>query len=88
MTGLARRQLDAAGGTQLGGGQDWFTIDGEPVIVVGDLVAAHGRPPHSPQPTMVEGLDWFAIDGRAVCRAGHRASCGHPTSGTGWTDFP
>ncbi|TXH32530.1 MAG: hypothetical protein E6Q98_24710 [Rhodospirillaceae bacterium] len=87
--GVAVHALDAAGGAQMTEANDWFRIEGEPVVVIGDLVAAHGEPPHSPPPAMVEGSDWFRVGATAkaakpVCREGHHASCGHATSGRPW----
>lgn len=84
MPGIAVKALDSAGGAQLAGGQDWVTVEGERVVVLGDPVEPHGPPPHSPEPVMVQGSDWFTIDGIPVCRAGHLASCGHPSTGRGW----
>lgn len=85
MPGIAVRTLDSAGGPHMGGGQDWFIVDGEPVVVLGDQITPHGLPPHGPlPPTMVEGSDWMSIDGIPVCREGHLASCGHASTGRGW----
>jgi hypothetical protein len=91
MPGVAVRFRDRAGGVQFEQKQDWFRLEtpgiggsSDPVVTVGDTVAAHGTTPHSPAPEMVEGEDWFTLDGVAVCRAGNRASCGHPTSGRYW----
>jgi uncharacterized Zn-binding protein involved in type VI secretion len=85
--GLARRRLDSAGGTQAGGHQNWFLIDGEPVVVIGDPVEPHGPPVPHDAAVMAEGLDWFTLDGKPACRAGHAASCGHATTGADWVDF-
>ncbi|MEN5083736.1 PAAR domain-containing protein [Bosea sp. TWI1241] len=84
MPGITVKGADSAGGTQLAGGQDFVTVDGNLVVVKGDPVEAHGPPPHSPEPTMVEGCAWFTINGTPVCREGHEASCGHATTGQGW----
>ncbi|CAA0086865.1 Uncharacterised protein [Starkeya nomas] len=84
MPGIAVKGLDSAGGLQLAGGQDWVTVEGQLVVVLGDPVEPHGFPPHAPTPTMAEGSDWFSIDGTPVCRAGHRATCGHASTGRGW----
>ncbi|TAD90968.1 MAG: hypothetical protein EAZ99_04045 [Alphaproteobacteria bacterium] len=85
--GVARVGLDAAGGVQLGGGQDWWRVEGALVVVDGDAVAPHGLPPHA-GPTMVAGSDWFKIDGNAVVAAGDVATCGHQTSGSDWMLVP
>lgn len=81
--GLAVRTLDRAGGQQLAGGQNLVRIAGEPVVVLGDPVQPHGDAPHD-APQMVEGLAWMRIQGSPVCRDGHMASCGHPTTGRTW----
>lgn len=81
--GVAVRQKDSAGGTQLGGGQDFFFVEGREVILVGDPVQPHGEGEHG-GPVMAEGSGWFYIKGISVCREGHRASCGHPTTGREW----
>lgn len=85
MPGIAVRGLDAAEGPQLAGGQDWFEVEGEPVVLLGDPVTPHGPPvpPHT-SPFMAQGSDWFSIDGIPVCREGHLANCGHATTGRGW----
>lgn len=85
MTGITRKTLDTAGGAQRAGGQAWFRVDGQAVVLKGDLVTPHGPPPHGPAPpVMVEGSDYVTISGVPVCRAGHVASCGHATTGAGW----
>lgn len=83
MHGIARVGLDSAGGTQLGGGQDWVTADGALVVLKGDAVAGHGDGEHA-GPVMAEGSPWVRIDGMPVCRQGHVASCGHPSTGSDW----
>ena len=85
--GVARVSADAAGGTQLGGGQDYVTIDGHRVVVRGDAVASHAPCPDVPShcaATMVGAVDWITIDGVPVCVAGDAASCGHATTGSDW----
>lgn len=83
MTGIARKALDTAGGTQLAGQQGWFHVDGQLVVLKGDPVTPHGPGVHA-GPVMAEGSDYWTIDGIPVCRAGHLANCGHPTTGAGW----
>lgn len=83
MPGIAVRSLDSAGGTQLANTQNVWRVEGMPIVRLGDRVAGHGRSPHN-SPTMVEGSDWFRFDGIPVCRAGHRASCGHASTGRPW----
>ena len=84
MPGVAVGNLDFAGGVQQTQANPWFRIEGQPVVVVGDRVASHGEPPHAGAPPMVEGTPGFRVGGAAVCRAGHRASCGHVTTGRPW----
>ena len=91
MAGVARVGSDTAGGTQLGGGQDWFTIPGGLAVVVGDAVASHAPCPQVPShcaATMAQGSSWGSIDGIAICRAGDAATCGHPSTGSSWMSIP
>jgi len=81
MHGIARRSLDSAGGTQLAGGQDFVTVEGELWVLLGDPVEGHGPGVHA-GPTMAEGSPFVFIDGVAVCREGHLASCGHASTGS------
>ena len=82
MTGVAVKGKDRAGGKQAEQANDWFRLDDDPVVTVGDTVEPHGT--HTPASTMVEGESWFRVGGRPVCRAGHKASCGHATTGRQW----
>lgn len=84
MPGVAVNALDAAGGVQMTQANQWFRIEGQPVVVIGDLVEGHGDAPHSPPPPMVTGAEWFRVGGIPVCRAGDTASCGHATTGRPW----
>ena len=81
MTGVAVKGKDRAGGKQDQQANDWFRLDGDPVVTLGDTVEAHD--PHGPA-TMVEGEDWFRVGGRPVCRAENKSSCGHATTGRQW----
>lgn len=87
MPGVARVGSDTAGGTQLGGGQNWVKIDGDLVVLVGDGVASH---PPCPNPathcaaSMAAGSAWVKIDNVPICRAGDAASCGHASTGSDW----
>jgi uncharacterized Zn-binding protein involved in type VI secretion len=81
MTGVAVKGKDRAGGKQDQQANGWFRINGDPIVTVGDTVEAHH--PHGPA-TMVEGEDWFRVGGRPVCRAEHKSSCGHATTGRQW----
>lgn len=80
--GIAVKALDSAVGVQLAGGQDWFFVDAELVVVLGDRVTAHAPGGiHAAPPLMAEGSDWMTIDDIPVCRQGHAAECGHVTTG-------
>lgn len=85
--GLAVKALDRAAGDQLAGGQTLVTVEEDgltyPVVILGDPVTGHGAEPHS-GPVMAEACDWLTIDGIGVCREGHRATCGHDTTGRLW----
>lgn len=52
MRGVARVSADAAGGTQLGGGQDYVRIDGVPICVAGDAASCG----HT-----TTGSDWVTV---------------------------
>lgn len=82
--GIAVRSLDnAGGGDQLAGGQDFFFVENEPVVVIHDPLVPHGVGLHG-APKMAEGSEWFLLNGQPACREGHLANCGHPTTGRGW----
>ena len=75
--------LDHAGGAQTASpSNSGFTVGGNPVVLRGDHVQPHGDPPHS-SATMVEGSSGFTVNGIPVCLEGHKASCGHATTGRG-----
>lgn len=81
--GVARVSQDTAAGSQIGNGQDWVIVEGTPWIVLGDVNAPHGFFPHVPGPdAMAEASSYVFIDGIPVCREGHCAGCGHPTTGS------
>lgn len=83
MKGIAVKTLDNAGGQQLAGGQTFVSVEGALVVLLGDPVTPHGEGLHS-APTMAEASPWVTINGTPVCREGHRATCGHPTTGRPW----
>jgi uncharacterized Zn-binding protein involved in type VI secretion len=85
--GIAVKGLDSAGGTQLAGGQSFFSVENALVVLLGDPVAGHGLPPHA-APVMAQGSGWMTLGGVPVCREGHAASCGHPSTGRGWFGIP
>lgn len=86
MPGITVQIEDLAGGRQIAGGQDFVRLEGKLVVLLGDPVEPHFPfiPPHVPAPVMAEGCAWFTIGGIPVCREGHVASCGHPTTGRTW----
>ena len=89
MPGSACVGVDFAGGVQLGAQAAKFKVRGNPVVVIGDAVAPHPpAPPHSASPVMAEGSAKFRVGGIPVCREGHLASCGHPTSGRSFFRIP
>ncbi|KAB2689657.1 PAAR domain-containing protein [Brucella tritici] len=87
MPGIALVGVDAAGGQQQGMQVPWFRVNGNPVAVRGDSVSGHGLFPHN-SPVMAEGSPSFRAGGIPVCRAGHLATCGHPTTGRSYFRIP
>lgn len=87
MPGITVKGSDSAGGTQLAGGQSTWTVEGQPIVLLGDPVAGHGDAPHS-GPSMAQGSSWMTIDGVPVVRQGHLASCGHAATGRSWFSIP
>lgn len=82
MPGIARKTVDTAGGIQLAGGQTFVRVEGNDVVLLGDPVQGHGPAPHA-APVMAEGSAFVRISGIPVCRAGHAATCGHTSTGSG-----
>ena len=85
--GIAVKTLDSAGGTQLAGGQDFFKVEGQDVVLLSDPVQGHGLQPHA-SPVMAEASSWMSLDDVSVCQEGHKASCGHPSTGRSWFTLP
>ena len=81
MPGVARKDTDAAGGVAIEGSENVF-VNSFGVVRIGDRVAGHGLPPHSPPPSMSEGSTNVFVNGIGVCREGDSASCGHIISGS------
>ncbi|MCI0430676.1 MAG: hypothetical protein L0210_09070 [Rhodospirillales bacterium] len=81
MPGIARQGLDAAGGTQLAGGQNTVYANGARIVVLGDPVAGHGEAPHA-APVMATASAAVHVGGIRLCRAGDLASCGHASTGS------
>lgn len=80
MPGAVRKSQDSAGGVLAAGSPDVIT-NGTPQVRVGDAVQGHGDPPHA-APVMAEGSSNVIVNGIPACRAGHKATCGHPASGS------
>lgn len=85
--GIVVKALDSAGGVQLAGGQNFFQVDGQDVVLLGDPVQGHGLQPHA-SPVMAEASNWISLDGVPVCQEGHKATCGHASTGRSWFTLP
>lgn len=85
--GIAVKTTDSAGGTQLAGGQSFFKVEGQYVVLQGDPVMSHGLGLHV-GPVMAEGSSWMTLNGVPVCREGHLASCGDASTGRPWFTIP
>lgn len=83
MPGVSLAGVHTAGGTILGGSPR-DRVDGAPIALFGDAVAAHAPCPTVPvhcAATMLEGSARTRIDGVAIVRAGDAATCGHVATG-------
>lgn len=81
MPEVTRISQDKAGGRLVGILAPTVFVNGTNITVVGDLVAPHGTDPHA-APVMAEGSGSVYAQGIPVCRAGDRATCGHPATGS------
>lgn len=81
MPGIARKDTDIAGGTDIAGSPDVF-IENKAAVRIGDAIAGHGKGLHA-GPVMANGSGTVFINNIAVCREGDTANCGHATSGSG-----
>ena len=81
MSGVARKDLDVAGGIAIEG-SDNVLVNGYGVVRIGDKVASHGLSPHSPTPPMIEGSINVLVNGIGVVRAGDKANCNHIITGS------
>lgn len=82
MPGIARKGVDVAGGVAIQGSDNVF-VNGCGVVRNGDVVAAHGIPPHSPPPAMIAQCNNLYVNGILVVNQGDSATCGHTISGSG-----
>lgn len=81
MPGISRNGQDIAGGIAIEGSSN-VSVNGSGVVRLGDRVASHGLPPHSPTPPMVSSSSTVRVNSIGVVRAGDSASCGHTISGS------
>ena len=81
MPGIARNGQDVAGGVAIEGSSN-VNVNSKGVVRLGDKVASHGLPPHSPTPPMVTSSTSVKVNGFGVVKAGDSASCGHTISGS------
>lgn len=80
MAGVARQNVDSAGGTIIEGSSDVF-VNGSGVVFLGASVQSHGDGQHAAA-TMAEGSSTVFVNGIQVVRAGDQATCGHSASGS------
>lgn len=86
--GITVKTLDYAAGMELSGGQNWFHVEGQPVIVYKDPIVPH-LPPLSPicftaPAQSADKSTWMFIDNIPVIREKHTANCGHQATGRDW----
>ena len=65
-------------------GETTVQVNGKPISVVGDTIAAHGKPPHT-NPTVQTGLNTVKAGGKEITVSGisiatctHKCSAGSP----------
>jgi len=80
MPGVSRKDVDAAGGTNIAGSSNVFA-NGAGVVRIGDAVAGHGIAAHA-GPVMAAGSGSVFANSIGICRAGDPASCGDADSGS------
>jgi uncharacterized Zn-binding protein involved in type VI secretion len=80
MPGIVRKSIDKAGGPLKTASGDVF-VNNEGAVRVDDLVASHGKKKHK-GPKMIQGSSTVFINNKPVSRAGDKAECGHPASGS------
>lgn len=62
--------------TPSAGGNDLFTIDGHPVILVGQAFVPHTNGKVTHTPVVAEGSDLLTVDGIPVALVGSSLGCG------------
>lgn len=80
MSGASRANQDKAEGLILQGSGDVST-NGSPQVRIGDKVMGHGKGDHG-LPKMAEGSSTVFVNGIGASRAGDKATCGHPATGS------
>lgn len=80
MPGIARVKTDAARGVIMGPGAPTVFADNKPVSLIGDMVAPHGKAPHTAPTLVSNGAKTVLADGRVPAKQGTAASCGHTVS--------
>jgi uncharacterized Zn-binding protein involved in type VI secretion len=81
MPGVARMGIDVAGGIGIEGSPNVFA-NSAPVMRLGDKVAAHGPPPHTPPPSMIAVNPNVYANGILIVVQGNLATCQHPITGS------
>jgi len=69
--------ISSVGGGALLTGYPSVLVNDLPAVIVGSLVADHGRDEHS-SAKMVVGFPSVLVGDIPICRLGDNASCGHP----------
>lgn len=80
MKGIARRQIDRAGGKLLEGSSNVF-VNGKNAVRIGDRVENHGKSPHNAA-KMIQGSSTVFCNGKPICFTGCISSCSHKTTGS------
>ena len=81
MPGVSRNGVDVAGGVAIEGSSN-VSVNSSGVVRLGDKVASHGLPLHSPTPPMTSSSSTVRVNSIGVVRAGDTAKCGHTISGS------
>lgn len=70
--------------TPVTAGSGTVLMDGKPVARVGDPLAPHDKPGHSPHPRAIaQGSSTIVIDGKPAALTGHAVDCGGVVIGSG-----
>ncbi|MXS82381.1 PAAR domain-containing protein [Nitrosomonas oligotropha] len=82
MPGIARVDQDSAGALIIGVLAGSVFVNGKSVAVLGAQVRIHNTGPHT-SAVMAESSGTVFAHGIGVCKAGDKATCGHPVNGSG-----